>query len=73
MTERYLHLFSDAKVQQEPCISIHTGSALFQHYSANLPAYSLPLERGHLGIETRDLGHRVWYQARMASLGRTGD
>ena len=73
MTERSLQLFSDAKVQQEPCISIHNGVALFQHYSTDLSAYPVPLECGHLGIETRDLGHRVWYQARMAPVGRTGD
>ena len=51
------HLTLDAKVHQEPCISIHNGSTLVQHSNTDRPAYSLSLDCRHLGIETRDLGY----------------
>ena len=64
---------SAANVLQESCISIYHGIALFKHSSTHPLTYSLPLDCGHLSIETRDVGHRVRNQNRVASLGRTGD
>ncbi len=54
--EDLYHLSLDANGYQEPCISIHNWTASIQHTSTYRPPYFLPLDCGHPGTETRDLG-----------------